>query len=76
MTDMLWEVYAVKYADRNNRKRVESFILDPAHDQPHPMDCFVWVLKAGKRVIMVDTGYDHTEAKRQGREILRQRSRR
>ena len=50
MTDMLWEVYAVKYADRNNRKRVESFILDPAHDQPHPMDYFVWVLKAGERV--------------------------
>ncbi|GIR51197.1 MAG: hypothetical protein CM15mP60_2580 [Alphaproteobacteria bacterium] len=72
MTDMLWEVFAVKYADRNNRMRVESFILDPAHDQPHPMDYFVWVLKAGERVIMVDTGYDHTEAKRRGREILRQ----
>ena len=53
MTDMLWEVFAVKYADRNNRMRVESFILDPAHDQPHPMDYFVWVLKAGERVIMV-----------------------
>ena len=47
--------------NRNNRKRAESFILDPAHDQPHPMDYFVWVLKAGERVIMV--GYDHTEAK-------------
>ena len=32
MTDMLWEVFAVKYADRNNRMRLESFILDPAHD--------------------------------------------
>ena len=72
MTDMLWEVFAVKYADRNNRMRVESFILDPAHDQPHPMDYFVWVLKARERVIMVDTGYAHDEAKRRGREILRQ----
>ena len=71
MSEMLWEVYAVKYADRNNRMRVESFILDPAHDQPHPMDYFIWILKSGERVIMVDTGYDYDEAKRRGRAIQR-----
>ncbi len=70
MTDMLLEVYAVKYADRNNCKRLKSFILGPAHNQPHPMGYFVWVLKAGDRVIMVDAGYDHNEAKRRGRETL------
>ena len=51
--------------------RVESFILDPAHDQPHPMDYFIWILKSGERVIMVDTGYDYDEAKRRGRAIQR-----
>ena len=71
MSEMLWEVYAVKYADRNNRMRVESFILDPAHDQPHPMDYFIWILKSGERVIMVDMGYDYDEAKRRGRAIQR-----
>lgn len=71
MSEMLWEVYAIKYADRNNRKRVESFILDPLHDQPHAMDYFVWVLKSDDRVILVDTGYDPDEAKRRGRPILR-----
>ena len=71
MSEMLWEVYALKYADRNNRKRVESFILDPLHDQPHAMDYFIWVLKSGDQVILVDTGYDPVEAKRRGRAILR-----
>ena len=71
MSEMLWEVYAIKYADRNNRKRVESFILDPLHDQPHAMDYFIWVLKSGDQVILVDTGYDPVEAKRRGRAILR-----
>ena len=70
MAEMLWQVYAIKYADRNNRTRVESFIADPAHDQPHPMDYFVWVLKSGDSVILVDTGYDADEARRRGRPII------
>ena len=70
MPEMLWQVYAIKYADRNNRTRVESFIADPAHDQPHPMDYFVWVLKSGDSVILVDTGYDADEARRRGRPII------
>ena len=65
-----WEVYAVKYADRNNRPRAESFILDLHHDSPHPMDYFVWVLRHEERVILVDTGYDETEAQRRGRDIV------
>ena len=49
MSESLWEVYAVKYADRNNRTRFESFMFDPLHGQPHPMDYFVWVLKSEGR---------------------------
>lgn len=67
---MNWEVYALKYADRNNRSRKDSFIFDDNHDQPHPMDYFVWVLKSGHQVILVDTGYDEAEARRRGRPIL------
>ena len=32
MSESLWEVYAVKYADRNNRTRFESFMFDPLHE--------------------------------------------
>jgi len=64
-----WEVYAVKYADRNNRTRGDSFIFDDAHDTEHPMDYFMWLLRCGKETILVDTGYDEAEAKARGRPI-------
>lgn len=67
MTD--WAVHAVKYADRAARIRADSFVLDDNHDAAHPMDYFMWVLRRGSDVILVDTGYDHTEAILRGRPI-------
>ena len=42
--DKLWEVYALKYAERDDRVRSESFIFDSDYLSKHPMDYFVWVL--------------------------------
>ena len=67
MTD--WEVHAVKYADRNARTRADSFILADNHAAPHPMDYFMWVLKRGDDIILVDTGYDDAEAANRDRPI-------
>lgn len=64
-----WEVYAVKYADRNARTRADSFIFDDNHDAPHAMDYFMWLLRRGAEVILVDTGYDADEAAARGRPI-------
>ena len=64
-----WDVHAVKYADRNARVRADSFIFDDNHDAPHPMDYFMWVLRRGADVILVDTGYDDTEATARDRPI-------
>ena len=50
MSDKLWEVYAVKYADRNDRTRNDSFMFANDHNSNHPMDYFVWVLRCGKEV--------------------------
>lgn len=66
-----WQVFAVKYADRNARIRRDSFILDDDHNAVHPMDYFIWVLRRGNRTILVDSGYDATEAAARGRPILR-----
>lgn len=68
----VWEVYALKYAERLERTRSESFVFDPADDHlsPHPMDYFVWVLRNGSETIVVDTGYDAGEGARRGRPIL------
>jgi glyoxylase-like metal-dependent hydrolase (beta-lactamase superfamily II) len=59
-----WQVHAVKYSDRTARTRRESFLFDPNHDRPHPIDFFVWVLRRGEEVILVDTGFDQAEADR------------
>ena len=64
-----WDVHAVKYADRNARVRADSFVFDDNHDAPHPMDYFMWVLRRGTEVILVDTGYDDTEAMARDRPI-------
>ena len=64
-----WEVHAVKYADRNARMRGDSFIFDDNHDAPHAMDYFMWVLRRGSEVILVDTGYDDAEAADRNRPI-------
>lgn len=66
-----WNVYAVKYAERNARVRADSFIFDDHPAEPHGMDYFVWVLDNGQRKIVVDTGYDAAEASRRNRPILR-----
>ncbi len=66
-----WQVYAVKYADRNARTRTDSFIFDDHPSAPHGMDYFVWLLRCGQRTILVDTGYDANEAVRRDRPILR-----
>tara|TARA_R110002096_G_scaffold52222_12_gene136233 strand:- start:2046 stop:2831 length:786 start_codon:yes stop_codon:yes gene_type:complete len=65
----VWQVHALKYADRNARTRRDSFLFDDNHDAPHAMDYFIWVLRRGKEVILVDTGYDDAEASARGRPI-------
>lgn len=67
---MTYEVYALKYAERNSRTRADSFILDDDHASPHAMDYFVWLIRNEERTILVDTGYDAAEAKARDRPIL------
>ncbi|ABV95124.1 putative metallo-beta-lactamase family protein [Dinoroseobacter shibae DFL 12 = DSM 16493] len=65
----VWEVYAIKYAERNARVRGDSFLFDPRHDVPHAMDYFMWLLRRGPETILVDTGYDMDEGERRARPI-------
>ena len=71
MSELLWEVYAVKYADRNDRTRNDSFMFDSDHNSTHPMDYFLWVLRSGAETILVDTGYDDKEGIQRDRPIHR-----
>ena len=65
----VWEVHAVKYADRDARIRGDSFLFDDRHDVPHPMDYFLWVLRRGAETILVDSGYDAAEGTARARPI-------
>ena len=53
MADALWEVYALKYSERNSRTRADSFIFDDDHASPHAMDYFIWVVQASKQSLLI-----------------------
>jgi glyoxylase-like metal-dependent hydrolase (beta-lactamase superfamily II) len=65
----VWEIHALKYAERNERTRNDSFMMDPHHQTQHDMDYYVWLLSNGERSILVDTGYDRNEAEARNRPI-------
>ena len=66
-----YEILALKYAELTQRKRFESFIGADDHDQPHPIDYFVWVIRNAQRTIVVDTGFDAVEGAKRGRRVVR-----
>jgi glyoxylase-like metal-dependent hydrolase (beta-lactamase superfamily II) len=67
----IYEVFALRYAERLERTRRESFIFADAHDSPHPIDYFVWVARSQSRTLVIDTGFDQAESRLRDRKILR-----
>jgi hypothetical protein len=59
--DDVYEVFAVKYATRDAR-RPEHFIGGDPHDEPMPMDYFVWAVLGQGSVWVVDTGFGSYDA--------------
>lgn len=67
-----WEVYAIRYA-HHKRPAHENFLGPlPAdiHDGPMPLDYYIWVVRTGARVYVIDTGFDEAMARKRGREFL------
>jgi len=65
-----YEVYAVKYAERD-ALRSEHFVGGDPHDGPMPMDYYVWALVGPARTIVVDTGFGAADAEARGRRLVR-----
>jgi glyoxylase-like metal-dependent hydrolase (beta-lactamase superfamily II) len=65
-----YEVYALKYAERD-AMRCDNFVGGDPHDAPMPMDYFIWVIRNGERLVLVDTGFDEPMAAKRGRRLLR-----
>ena len=71
MTLPQYEIFALRYGTMAKRTRRENFITQDPHDEPMPMDYFVWVVRNAERTILVDTGYSARQAKERGRTLLR-----
>jgi glyoxylase-like metal-dependent hydrolase (beta-lactamase superfamily II) len=71
MTLPNYEIFALRYATMPKRTRRENFITHDPHDEPMPMDYFVWLIRGEGRTIMVDTGFNAEQAKQRGRTLTR-----
>ena len=65
-----YEVFAIKYAERDGR-RPDHFVGGDPHDVPMPMDYFIWLIRNEERLVLVDTGFDEPMAVKRGRRLLR-----
>src|SRR4051794_848645 len=74
MSSETYEILAIKYAERTDRRRLESFIAADDHDAPHQIDFFIWVIRNPRRTIIVDTGFDEAESRRRQRKLFREPS--
>jgi glyoxylase-like metal-dependent hydrolase (beta-lactamase superfamily II) len=68
VSDHLYEAYAIAYA-RHDRGAADNFIGGDPHNGPMPLNYYVWVLRNGRRTIVVDTGFDQRGAQLRGRTI-------
>lgn len=64
-----YEILAVKYGEMLNRTRADNFMMPDDHAAPMPIDYFLFVVRNQDRTILIDTGFDHAEAKVRGRKL-------
>lgn len=66
-----FEVYAIRYAHHGNRRASDNYLgTVDFHDAESDLDYFVWVLRRGSEVYLVDTGFGEEAATQRGRELL------
>ena len=71
-TTQIWELYAIKYGTIEGRNRNENFLTSDPHDNsPMTLDYFVWAAISDNKTIIIDTGFNDTEAKKRGRILQR-----
>ncbi|RNB83116.1 N-acyl homoserine lactonase family protein [Brevibacillus nitrificans] len=66
------EVYAIKYSTREAICSDHFYgAADPHENYSMPMDYYIWLIKAGDQVIVVDTGFNEAVAAERKRNFLR-----
>ncbi len=69
-TQEIYEIFALRYAERTNRTRAENLKMADDHDASMPIDYYLWVIRNDSRTIVVDTGFGKVEARQRGRQLL------
>src|SRR3954470_22336792 len=70
MTEIDYELFAIRYATRD-AQRSAHFIGGDPHDGPMPMDYFVWAARSGGRTFVIDTGFNAEVSDKRKRTFLR-----
>ncbi len=66
-----FEVFAIRYANHSGRSAEENFIGGgDFHDADSDLDYFVWVIRRGDEVYLVDTGFAEDAAQERKRTLL------
>ncbi len=66
----IYEIFALRYAERTDRTRAENFKMADDHAALMPLDYYLWVIRNDTRTIVVDTGFGKAEARQRGRQLL------
>lgn len=64
-----YEVYALRYATFADRPPHLNFLVHDIHNAVGDLDFYVWLIRDGRRHILVDTGFNEAAAQQRGREI-------
>src|ERR1700760_2027517 len=65
-----YEIYALRYATMAARTPNMNFLAPDPHDTTaQDLDYFVWLVRAGGRNILVDTGFNAEEAQLRARKL-------
>ena len=67
----IYDLYAVRYATHQERRRNENFLFFDPHDGPMPIDFFVWAVVGPKHTFIVDIGFTAEDAQARGRVLDR-----
>jgi glyoxylase-like metal-dependent hydrolase (beta-lactamase superfamily II) len=66
-----FEVYAIRYAHHADRRATDNYLgTVDFHDADSPLDYFVWALRRGQEVYLVDTGFGEQAAAERKRQLL------
>lgn len=69
MSEAIYEVYAIKYAELMRQARDNFIDGDPHDTSPMPLNYYVWAIVGGARPIIVDTGFGAAVGEKRGRTI-------